>query len=288
MENNDPERRGRIRVQCPAVLGDYLSAWCEPCIPYATDYAGDYYVPPVGEGIWVQFEEGDPNKPIWNGGWYKVNSSPLTKDSTPDDYRFIIFKDSVIRMGQREFIFELRDGETSYTVTISPTTWLGLNYISSYDEDKIRDLETLVINKDWILSQRPEEVNQMFSELQGLIASLSSSYNDFTQNIFPQTVDEIYNEINKSYEAGHSELEEVVSQINGYGGIKSDITDLSQTTESLNRAIQKLSSLVNRIQIIMDSNSAIINKKIVPLYNRTIGNVEDLIPELKYVEESLT
>lgn len=35
---NDPERRGRIRVQCPAVLGIYKSAWCEPCIPYATDF----------------------------------------------------------------------------------------------------------------------------------------------------------------------------------------------------------------------------------------------------------
>ena len=41
---NDPERRGRIRVQCPSVLGTHKSAWCEPCIPYATDFAGDYYV----------------------------------------------------------------------------------------------------------------------------------------------------------------------------------------------------------------------------------------------------
>ena len=96
MDNNDPERRGRIRVQCPTVLGNYLSSWCEPCIPYATDYAGDYYVPPVNEAIWVEFEEGDVDKPIWGGGWYKVDSSPLTKDSNPTDYRYITFTRIVI------------------------------------------------------------------------------------------------------------------------------------------------------------------------------------------------
>lgn len=130
---NDPERRGRIRVQCPAVLGEYKSAWCEPCIPYATDYAGDYYVPPINEGIWVEFEEGDVNKPIWNGGWYRKGSTPLLPSSKPDEYRFITFKNTVIHLGDREVIIELRQGDNTSKVlrinsdTLDDIAWLIAN-----------------------------------------------------------------------------------------------------------------------------------------------------------------
>lgn len=251
MDIDDPERRGRIRVQCPAVLGDYLSSWCEPCIPYATDYAGDYYVPPVGEGIWVQFEEGDVNRPIWNGGWYKVNSTPLTLTSEPNEYRYIIFKDTVIRMGKREVVYELREGEQSYTLEISVDTWLGLNYISHYDENKILDLETLLVNKDWILTTRPEEENQQFEELQNLIASLGEAYNDFTQNVFPSVLDDIYTQIQQSYEASHNELVNVVEQINelseGAEHTQEDVSHIvsvvNSNTAKLNAVIQALNDL---------------------------------------------
>lgn len=251
MDNNDPERRGRIRVQCPSVLGDYLSAWCEPCIPYATDYAGDYYVPPVGEGIWVQFEEGNVNKPIWNGGWYKINSSPLTQNSNPEDYRYIVFKDSVLRMGQREFIFELRNGDKSYTVTISPNTWIGLNYISGYDEEKINDLETLVVNKTWLLETRPNEENQLFEELQGLIASLGDSYNDFVQNIFPEALNDLYNQIQQSYNASHDELVSVVEQINDLstdvGSMQDELNEINEKYETLKNTANSNAEKVNMI-----------------------------------------
>lgn len=254
MDNNDPERRGRIRVQCPSVLGDYLSAWCEPCIPYATDYAGDYYVPPVGEGIWVQFEEGNVNKPIWNGGWYKINSSPLTQNSNPEDYRYIVFKDSVLRMGQREFIFELRNGDKSYTVTISPNTWIGLNYISGYDEEKINDLETLVVNKTWLLETRPNEENQLFEELQGLIASLGDSYNDFVQNIFPEALNDLYNQIQQSYDASHNELVSVVEQIND---LSTDVGSMQDELNGINEKYETLKNTANsnaeKVNVIVDA-----------------------------------
>jgi hypothetical protein len=130
---NDPEKRGRIRVQCPAVLGNSKSAWCEPCIPYATDFSGDYYVPPINEGIWVEFEGGDPNKPIWTGGWYKIGSTPLLPNSKPDDTRFVCFKDTVIHLNNREVIIELRQGNNTSKVlrinsnTIEDIAWLIAN-----------------------------------------------------------------------------------------------------------------------------------------------------------------
>lgn len=73
---NDPEKRGRIRVSCPKVLGKALSNWCEPCIPVAYDNGGDFMLPRIGEAIWVEFEEGDVNKPVYTGGWWSSNKTP--------------------------------------------------------------------------------------------------------------------------------------------------------------------------------------------------------------------
>ena len=72
----DPESRGRIRVMCPMVLDNFKSAWCEPCIPVAYDFGGDFALPKIGEFVWVEFEEGDPNKPIYTGGLWCTNKTP--------------------------------------------------------------------------------------------------------------------------------------------------------------------------------------------------------------------
>lgn len=76
VDSKDPEQRGRIRVQCPKVLGDAKSSWCEPCIPVAYDNGGDFAIPRVGEFVWVEFEEGNANKPIYTGGLWSSGKSP--------------------------------------------------------------------------------------------------------------------------------------------------------------------------------------------------------------------
>ena len=78
----DPEKRGRIRVQCPKVLGDAKSAWCEPCVPVSYDLGGDFAIPKVGEFVWVEFEAGDANYPIYTGGLWSTNKSPSSSYDT--------------------------------------------------------------------------------------------------------------------------------------------------------------------------------------------------------------
>ena len=78
----DPEQRGRIRVLCPKVLGEAKSSWCEPCIPVAYDKGGDFAIPKVGEFVWVEFEEGNPSKPIYTGGLWSFKKSPSSSYET--------------------------------------------------------------------------------------------------------------------------------------------------------------------------------------------------------------
>jgi len=69
--NVDPEFRGRLLLTIPSLLGIIPSTWAEPCTPLAGPTGppmGVYMVPPLGAGVWVEFEEGNPDRPIWVGG----------------------------------------------------------------------------------------------------------------------------------------------------------------------------------------------------------------------------
>ncbi len=83
---DDPENMGRLRATVPEVLGDVESPWALPCAPYSGDGVGIYAVPPVGSGVWIEFEAGDPGRPIWAGCWWGRDQLPRNEegaDATP-------------------------------------------------------------------------------------------------------------------------------------------------------------------------------------------------------------
>jgi uncharacterized protein involved in type VI secretion and phage assembly len=65
--NVDPLRLGRLQVVVPTVLGDSRLSWAMPCVPYAGPSVGFFALPPVDALVWVEFENGDPDHPIWVG-----------------------------------------------------------------------------------------------------------------------------------------------------------------------------------------------------------------------------
>lgn len=79
--NVDPEQRGRLQLIIPDVLGPLPSSWAEPCVPLAGPTGppmGVYMVPPIGTGVWVEFEHGDPDYPLWVGcRWGLPSDIPL-------------------------------------------------------------------------------------------------------------------------------------------------------------------------------------------------------------------
>jgi hypothetical protein len=76
--NVDPEQRGRIMAMVPDVLGFIPSSWAMPCFPIAGKQNGFYAIPKIGDGVWIEFEQGDPDYPIWVGSfWGIVAEVPL-------------------------------------------------------------------------------------------------------------------------------------------------------------------------------------------------------------------
>lgn len=73
--DNDPEGLLRIKAIVPQLFGnsDTQTDWAWPSIP-----PGAGVTPPApGTGVWISFEGGDPEHPIWAGVWSNDNSNPL-------------------------------------------------------------------------------------------------------------------------------------------------------------------------------------------------------------------
>jgi Type VI secretion system/phage-baseplate injector OB domain len=76
-DNRDPLMQGRVRAKVPAVFGEEETGWALPCAPYAGSGVGFFFVPPVDANVWIEFEGGDPDYPIWTGGFWGTGEAPV-------------------------------------------------------------------------------------------------------------------------------------------------------------------------------------------------------------------
>ncbi len=88
VDNADPEHLGRLKLRVPSVLGtEVVTGWALPCAPYGGAAGqGLLCIPEVGAGVWVEFEEGDLEFPVWVGTfWSKPEGeSELPKPNAAD------------------------------------------------------------------------------------------------------------------------------------------------------------------------------------------------------------
>ena len=84
LNNIDPLLTGRIQAIVPDVAGLVPTSWAMPCMPVAGPNMGLFAVPPIGAGVWIEFERGDPDYPIWVGGyWGSAVETPLLSHAVP-------------------------------------------------------------------------------------------------------------------------------------------------------------------------------------------------------------
>ena len=98
-DNADPENRGRIRCYCPSVMGtsddaSHWTGWAEPCFPWlgglnTLDSGSPLTKVQNGNqevGVWLEFEQGHPDFPIWVGTWIPAptTTSPFAQQDITD------------------------------------------------------------------------------------------------------------------------------------------------------------------------------------------------------------
>lgn len=67
VNNVDPMQIGRIQAIVPDVSNVIPTSWAMPCVPVAGIQMGEFTVPLIGAGVWIEFEQGNPDYPIWAG-----------------------------------------------------------------------------------------------------------------------------------------------------------------------------------------------------------------------------
>lgn len=122
--NVDPLKMGRLQALVPEVLGEIPSTWAMPCTPYAgvisATFAGFFAIPPPGSGVWIEFEAGNPDHPIWSGCYWGASQVPMDEAMQQG-----LFTSKVLR-SDTGLMVSLND--LTQTVTISDT--LGTNIMS--------------------------------------------------------------------------------------------------------------------------------------------------------------
>lgn len=93
VNNIDPMQRGRIQALVPDVSNVMLSSWAEPALPGGGIQTGMFTVPQIGAGVWIEFEQGDSDYPIWTGCyWGNAAETPALAKMVPPGVSGITFQ----------------------------------------------------------------------------------------------------------------------------------------------------------------------------------------------------
>ncbi len=75
----DPLGMGRVRARVPDVTENDDTGWALPNVPFGGKGMGFVALPIIGSRVWIEFEQGDPDYPIWCGCWW------ASKEELPDE-----------------------------------------------------------------------------------------------------------------------------------------------------------------------------------------------------------
>jgi hypothetical protein len=93
VNNVDPLQIGRVQVSVPDV-SVIPGSWAMPCLPIAGKQEGIFMVPQIGAGVWIEFEQGDPDYPIWVGGFWgsaaEVPAMALVPPAIPPGQNIVV------------------------------------------------------------------------------------------------------------------------------------------------------------------------------------------------------
>lgn len=106
-DNRDPQGKGRIRARVVDVKGDHETTWALPCVPYAGKGIGWFMLPPVNARVWVEFENGHWDNPIWSGCFWDDGQMPASP-AVPET--------KVLKTDTATFTIDDQSGSSSVTI----------------------------------------------------------------------------------------------------------------------------------------------------------------------------
>lgn len=124
IDNADPLMLGRLQVLVPSALGEVMPTWAMPCVPYAGMQVGFCMIPDIDAAVWVEFEGGDLDYPIWTGCYWREGERPT--DAAMPENRMIQTSFAQLRLddlpGEGGFTLRVGDPAVVAPITLSATS----------------------------------------------------------------------------------------------------------------------------------------------------------------------
>ncbi len=137
INNNDPEKRGRLQVQIPSIFGEQtFEEWIFGKAIFNGNNIGIFAIPSVGSGVWISFINGDSERPIWENGWFADKDiSQEFKDRYLDG---LTFKHDKIFIKSKEASIELFENgdieiESKGKITVNAFSTVDIKALSDID-----------------------------------------------------------------------------------------------------------------------------------------------------------
>lgn len=91
IENEDPEKLFRLKIQVPSLFGKQtLENWALPCGLNVVSDGGQLQLPAQGDNVWVMFQQGDMEAPVWIFG-----AMPQGKKTSIGDKKHSLWQNQV-------------------------------------------------------------------------------------------------------------------------------------------------------------------------------------------------
>ncbi|MBH8578157.1 baseplate assembly protein [Nostocaceae cyanobacterium CENA369] len=124
-DNNDPWQLGRVQAKVQEIFGNDPSGWALPCVPYAGKGIGLFLIPPKGALVWMEFENGDPDYPIWSGCFWADEKVPNIVPANPYDPDIKVLKTDIGKIeindksGKQSITIEAKIGKQTMKIVIN-------------------------------------------------------------------------------------------------------------------------------------------------------------------------
>lgn len=202
---SDSENRARLKVKCPAVYGDDVSGWCLPLGMPLGNQTADFHLPVVEDTVWLQFQGGNPEYPVWTfgvapTGWLPDKAVPGTYlKQTQNGHTFYIDEEKdeigIVLEGGKKWVINkdtIKLGDANEPAVLGDKNELALNFIITQIETIASLLLTFTTTQEGASSSGPTapllsgyvSLKASITQLQSLIASQKT-------NIVTQTKSEV-------------------------------------------------------------------------------------------------
>ena len=186
-DNQDQQLLGSLQARVPEVLGETTTGWALPCAPYGGASCGFFAIPPVGAGVWIELEAGDPSRPIWTGTWWGSGEVPTDQTGATTQTTTKIFR------SDQGLLLALDDSKQA--ITLSDSTGTNLLTIKSTEGTiEIRsatkiELEAPLIHHGSGASHAEVFGDQLLSYLSQLVSLFNSHMHpgELAAGMFPVT-----------------------------------------------------------------------------------------------------